>query len=489
MSQPPAYEPPDDNRPASSAPTESQLETEAIGSLKKHDPYAALRFPAYRLFSIGWMVAVIGSQMTAVALGWELFDRTHRLEWLGYLAGVQVIPLIFLALPAGVIADRVDRRRLVQVTAFLNALCSLGLALLSYRAGSLPWMVLLVGVSAAILTIGRPARSAILPRLVPPAAFANAITWNSSIFQISAMLGPALGGLLIARSERVFHSLAIPYAIDAASALFYALIMLRIPKATGTIERSISEPKLGPLQQLSAGIRFVYDTRIIFATLTLDLFAVLLGGAVYLLPVFVQDILHVDSFRFGWLRAAEAIGAVGMAMLIAHRPPMKRAGRSMLLAVAMFGVCTIVFGLSRSYWLSLFMLVGIGAFDNISVVVRHTLVQVLTPDAMRGRVSAVNNIFIGASNELGGVESTLTAAAFGALAVRFGATADHARVLGPTLSVVIGGVGTIATVLLTAWLFPQLRKYGPLQPHTTPEKTLTGRAGTTGAAPAAVRPS
>jgi MFS family permease len=215
--------------------------------------------------------------------------------------------------------------------------------------------------------------------------------------------------------------------------------------------------------------------------MTLDLFAVLLGGAVYLLPVFVQDILHVDSVRFGWLRAAEAAGAVTMAMAIAHLPPMKRAGRSMLMAVAAFGVCTIVFGLSRNFWLSLGMLFGIGAADNISVVVRHTLVQVLTPDAMRGRVSAVNNIFIGASNELGGVESTLTAAAFGVMALHFGATAERARVLGPTLSVVIGGIGTILTVVMTGWLFPQLRKYGPLQSGVVEESTKTHVPGATSA--------
>jgi MFS family permease len=257
--------------------------------------------------------------------------------------------------------------------------------------------------------------------------------------------------------------------------------MLRIPKATGTIDRSAAGHKLGALAQLSAGIRFVYQTRIIFATMTLDLFAVLLGGAVYLLPVFVQDILHVDSVRFGWLRAAEAAGAVTMAMAIAHLPPMKRAGRSMLMAVAAFGVCTIVFGLSRNFWLSLGMLFGIGAADNISVVVRHTLVQVLTPDAMRGRVSAVNNIFIGASNELGGVESTLTAAAFGAMALHFGATAERARVLGPTLSVVIGGIGTILTVVMTGWLFPQLRKYGPLQSGVVEESPKTHVPGATSA--------
>jgi MFS family permease len=477
VSKVPAYESPDEYRPASSAPTEGELEREALPITPKHDPYAALRFPAYRLFSMGWMVAVIGSQMTAVGLGWEIYDRSQSKLWLGYLAGVQVIPLIFLALPAGVIADRFDRRRLVQVTAFFGAMCSLGLAVLSYRANSLPWMILLVGVSGAILTIGRPARSAILPRLVPEETFANAITWNSSIFQLSAMVGPALGGLLIARSQRIFHSLALPYALDGASALFYALIMLRIPKSTGTIEVSGSGAKPRALEQLAAGIRFVYRTRIIFATMTLDLFAVLLGGAVYLLPVFVQDILHVDSVKFGWMRTAEAFGAVVMAMAIAHLPPMRRAGRSMLLAVAAFGVCTIVFGLSRSFWLSLIMLVGIGACDNISVVVRHTLVQVLTPDAMRGRVSAVNNIFSGASNELGGVESTLTAAAFGALALHFGATAERARVLGPTLSVALGGIGTIATVLLTAWLFPQLRKYGPLQPQAPVEEPAKTAAG------------
>jgi len=206
------------------------------------------------------------------------------------------------------------------------------------------------------------------------------------------------------------------------------------------------------LQQLAAGIRFVYDTRIILATLTLDLFAVLLGVAVYLLPVFAQDVLNVGGFRFGFLRAAEAIGAFAMAMVIAHLPPMRRAGATMLGAVALFGVATIVFGLSRNFWLSMFMLAAIGATDNVSVVVRHSLVQILTPDAMRGRVSAVNNVFIGASNELGGLESGLTA-----------------EWLGPVRSVVLGGIGTVLTVLMTAALAPQLRRYGPLQPHADEE--------------------
>ena len=198
--------------------------------------------------------------------------------------------------------------------------------------------------------------------------------------------------------------------------------------------------------------------------MTLDLFAVLLGGAIYLLPVYAKDILHVGSVGFGWLRAADAIGALSMALLIAHTPPMKRAGRAMLLAVGFFGLATIGFGLSRHFILSFICVFLIGAFDNISVVVRHTLVQVLTPDAMRGRVSAVNNIFIGASNELGGLESGLTAKLFSNLALTAGIahTASAAKEWGTTASVVVGGLGTILTVGIIALLFPQVRKFGRL---------------------------
>jgi MFS family permease len=388
-----------------------------------------------------------------------------------------VIPLVLLALPAGVMADRYDRRRLIQITAVLNALCSVGLAMFSYRQGSIAVMFAFLIGSATVLTLGRPARSALLPNIVPTAVFSNAVTWNSSFFQVSAMLGPAVGGLLIETSQHFFHNLSLPYLLDAGSAIFYALIIFWIPKpvSKANFVKDGAKPQAvdlqrdskvldyaakppGALQQLSAGIHFVYRTKIILATLTLDLFAVLLGGAVYLLPVFAKDILKVDSRHFGWLRAGEAIGALGMALLLAHMPPMKRAGRAMLLAVTAFGLCTIVFGLSRNYWLSLAMVTLIGAVDNISVVVRHTLVQVMTPDQMRGRVSAVNGIFIGASNELGGLESGLTAAW-----------------LGPVKSVVVGGIGTLLTVLATAVVFPQLRKFGPLQPRAA-DQTLKGKA-------------
>ncbi len=468
-----AYEPPEEGRPATSAPTELELEQEtpSVAPLDyspapaAHDPYAALRHPAYRRFSIGWMAAVIGGQATATALGWEIFDRTGDLSALGWLAGVQVIPLVLLALPAGVIADRFDRRRIIQATAFVGALCSIGLALLSYRAGSVPWMFGLVIAGATVQTIGRPARWALLPNTVPKAVFSNAITWNSSFFQVSTMAGAALGGLLIWLSKKWLGNLSLPYLLEAATGLFYAVILFTLPAHLGRArERATGGPAVSALGQLSAGIRFVHSTKIILATLTLDLFAVLLGGAVYLLPVFAKDILNVDSVHFGWLRAGEAIGALAMAMLIAHLPPMKHAGRTMLLAVAGFGLATLVFGLSRNYYLSLAMVVLIGAFDNVSVVVRHTLVQVLTPDAMRGRVSAVNNIFIGASNELGGLESSLTAKAFLALALTLGYSDHQAAILGPTWSVVAGGIGTLGVVMLTAIIFPQLRKYGALQP-------------------------
>ncbi len=496
--QAPPIEQPDAQRPASAAPTESQIEHElpTVRTLDysppppAHDAYAAWRHPGYRVFSAGWMVAVIGSQMTNIALGWEVYDRTKNSLSLMWLAVTQVIPLVFLALPAGVIADRVDRRRLIQVTAVLNAGCAVGLSVFSYRDGTLFWMYALATLSACVLTIGRPARSALLPNLVPAAVFPNAATWNSSIFQVSAMVGPALGGMLIATSLRRFGSLSMVYLLDAASALFYALLMLRVPREAGRTHQSAAatQERQHPLEQLKAGIRFVYETKIIFGTLTLDLFAVLLGGAVYLLPVFVHEILHATPRQFGWLRAAEAIGAIAMALVIAHSRPMRRAGRAMLLAVGAFGAATVVFGLSRNYWLSLAMLVLIGAFDNVSVVVRHTLVQVLTPDPMRGRVSAVNNVFIGASNDLGGVESTLAAAGFGALCVHLGYSAEQAKVLGPTLSVVVGGIGTIAVVLLTAWYFPALRKYGPLQPHDHPAAPAAGPTPK-GAAAAAATPT
>jgi MFS family permease len=412
------------------APTEMELE-----EAQTHDPYAALRFRDCRLYMIGWVVAIIGSQVQSVAIGWELFRRTHSPMALGWVGLVQAAPVILLSIPAGQLADKRDRRWIVIFTQSCAALCSIGLAVLSIQQGSIGFMYGLLGLGAVFQAFGWPARSAVITQTVPTEHFANATTWSSSGFQIASVAGPALGGLILLKSVPAAY--LIDAACQASFAFFLWLLVLR---------PALRSKEPASWKTVSAGVRFVQEHPMILAIITLDLFAVLLGGATYLLPAYADTILHIGAAGFGWLRAAPAIGAFAMAMFLAHRPPMKRAGRALLLAVAGFGVATIVFGISKNFWLSLLMLGLTGAFDNVSVVVRHTLVQVLTPDEMRGRVSAVNNIFIGASNELGGFES--------------GATA---RFFGPVASVVGGGIGTIAVVLAVMFVWPEVRRFGSLQ--------------------------
>jgi MFS family permease len=399
-----------------------------------HDPYAALRIGGFRWYLCGWVLSVIGQQLQCVAVGWEIFQRTHSTLLLGWVGLVQAVPLLVLALPAGHLADRASRKMIVTATQLAGAACSAGLALVIWRHGSIFSIYALLTAGATALALGGPARSAMLPHIVSADKFANAVSWYSSLFQVAAVTGPAIGGLIIRQATWP------AFVVDAACAAWFALVTATLPMKHAPAERQPAS-----LHALMGGIRFVWRTKIILATITLDLFAVLLGGAVYLLPAVATDLLHVGSVGFGWLRAAPAIGAFTMAMLVAHRPPMKRAGRAMLWAVAGFGAATIVFGLSRSFWLSLVMLFLAGAFDNISVLVRHTLVQVLTPDAMRGRVSAVNNVFIGASNEIGGLESGVTAALFGTVT-----------------SIVGGGIGTMIVVILAALVWPEMRRFGSL---------------------------
>ncbi len=399
-----------------------------------HDPYAPLRVTAYRTYLAGWIFALLGQQIQSVAIGWELFVRTHDALALGWVGLAQALPVMLLAIPAGQLADRFDRRKIIMWTMFAAATCSLGLTMLSWCHGPI-WAyygVLTVGATAT--AIGWPARSALLPQLVPAAILPTAITWNSTTYQLACIIGPGLGGLIVAVSP------TLGFAIDATCMLSFGV-------ALAFMSLGVSARTHEPLStdSLVAGVRFVYQQKVILATITLDLVAVLLGGATYLLPVFAQDILHVGAREFGWLRAAPAVGSLIMAVTLAHRPPLRQAGRAMLWAVAGFGGATIVFGLSRNLWLSLAALLVTGMADNISVVVRHTLVQVLTPDHMRGRVSAVNTVFIGASNELGGFESGLTA-----------------RLFGPLLSVIGGGLGALATTGFVAWKWPQVRRIGVL---------------------------
>lgn len=432
------------------------------------DAYAAFRSPAYRSYAISGFVSMLGRQMLWVALGYEIFQRTHSATALGLVGLMGALPIIFLSIPAGIAADRLNRKAIILVTQLLSMFTSIGLTVLALEhvavpaigplaagvdalqtvAGwfgeksgvvfepALPLMYLLLFINGISRAFGWAARSALFPNLVPRSALSNAVMWNSSNFEITCVLGPAIGGLAVAH-----FGVPIVYAIDAACALAGLAFLLPIHAP-----QNFAESHPHPLRDLFTGLRFVHGNKIILATITLDLFAVLLGGATALLPIFAKDILFVGPVGLGWLRAAPSFGAVIMAFVLAHRRPLRQAGNAMLLAVAGFGAATIVFGLSRNYLLSFLALAVTGACDNISVVVRHTLVQLLTPDAMRGRVSAVNNIFIGSSNELGAFESGVTAALFG-----------------PIISVVGGGIGTIFVVLGTAWKWPEVRRIGPLQ--------------------------
>jgi MFS family permease len=383
------------------------------------------------------MLASIAREMQSVAVGWELYQQTNSAAALGLVGLVQFLPVLLLSLPAGHAADRHSRKGLLLAAQGAMALTSLGLAALSLLEGPVPLVylcLLLAGVSQAF---SAPARWALVPQVVPEGALGNAITWNSSGWQVASMLGPTLGGLVIAWTE------------EAAGAYFLALLGSLACAALVAGIRPPSRPsqrEAVTLQSLLAGIRFVWGNKLILAAITLDLFAVLLGGATALLPIYARDILDVGATGLGALRAAPSLGALVMAVVMAHRPPLRRAGPTLLLAVAGFGAATIVFGLSESPLLSFAMLTLTGALDNISVVVRGTLVQLLTPDSMLGRVSAVNTIFIVSSNELGAFESGITAYYFG-----------------PVASVVGGGVGTLVVVLAVALRWPEVLRLGSLR--------------------------
>jgi MFS family permease len=412
-----------------------------------HDAYAALRYPGYRRLWGAMISSAIALEMLTVAVGWELYERTNSKAALGYVGLVQFLPVLLLALPAGHAADRFSRKWQFVAAQLLAALTTVGLGILSSREGPIAGIYIaltILGVARAFIS---PARSALLPAVVPREVLSNAVAWNSGGWQIASTLGPTLGGALIAWMGQV----SIVYQIAASMSAFSALLVANSkPRET---ERATGAHDFA---SLAAGVKFVWTTRLILATITLDLFAVLLGGAVALLPVYAKDILHVGPTGFGWLRAAPSIGAIVMALVLAHRPPLRRAGPTLMLSVAGFGVATIVFGISGSPWLSFAALAISGALDNISIVVRGTLVQLMTPEVMRGRVSAVTTIFIVCSNELGAFESGIAA-----------------EWLGTVPSVVIGGIGTLVVVGVVSQMFPELRKLGALmpaepQPHAQP---------------------
>jgi MFS family permease len=411
---------------------------------KPRDPYAAFRIPEYRFYAFGYLATNLGANMQSVAVGWEIYERTGSAMALGWVGLIQAAPIMLLALLSGHAADRFDRRRIILCGQLLMALCSVGLALNSHLRGPVQWMYLMLLLGAVGRAFFWPASQALLPQLVSNDLFGNAVTWRSTGFQISCVVGPALGGFMIAWQ----HTTMWVYLVDASMTLVNCYCVSTLTA------RPVTQSRESPsLRTLLAGFRYVRDNKLILAAITLDLFAVLLGGATALLPIYAKDILRAGPTGLGWLRAAPAVGAVCMAVTLTHLPPMQRAGRALLLAVTVFGLATIVFGFSTSFWLSLLMLAGTGAADNISVVIRHNLVQLRTPNEMRGRVSAVNSVFISGSNELGEFESGTVA-----------------RFFGPVASVVSGGIGTILVVALVASIWPEIRQLGKL--HEEQSRTV-----------------
>ena len=431
MSSIPSANAAEDGEPAALAPQPPQP------AEPRHDPIAALRSRDFRLYVVGNFVVTVGHQMQTTAIGWELYERTNNAFNLGLVGLVQMIPVILLVLHAGHVADRFDRKRVAMLSLAVFALGSGALAVVSARRGPIALMygcLFAFGVARAFYGA---ARGSLLPQLVPREHMANAVTWSSAAWQLAAVAGPALGGTLIA----VLGRAAPVFALDAAACLFFLVLLgfVRGKQATRT-------PGRATMESLFAGVRFLTRSDVLLAAITLDMVAVLLGGATALMPVFARDILRVGPSGLGWLNAAPAAGAVLMALTLAARPPLAHAGRALLVSVIGFGLATIVFGLSRSFPLSLAALFVLGALDNVSVVIRSALLQLLTPDELRGRVASVNALFIGTSNELGGFESGALAAA-----------------VGPVASVVAGGVGTVATVLAIGARWPALRRLGRVQ--------------------------
>jgi MFS family permease len=396
---------------------------------------AAFRHRAFRHFLGARFLVVVGGQMQSVAIGWQVYALTHDPLKLGWVGLAQFLPMMLLALPSGHVADRYDRKRILVACFSVATLASGGLAVLAATRPSLPLLYALLALIGTSRAFHGPAISSLLPNLVPRDVFPNAVAWSSTVWQVATVGGPALGGLVYG----AFGPTAV-YAGTAGTSLLAVVLVSRIVLATR--ERAAAAPGT---EALVAGLRFVWRNKVILGAISLDLFAVLLGGAVALLPALAHDVLHTGPSSLGVLRGAPAFGAALMAIHLARRPLRRRAGWTMLVAVAVFGAATVVLGLSRSFGLSVAALVLLGASDMISVFVRQNLVQLGTPDEMRGRVSAVNLVFIGASNELGEFESGVTAAW-----------------LGVVPAVIAGGVGTLLVVAVFALIFPALRRVDAL---------------------------
>ena len=403
---------------------------------------AAFTHPNFVSYTLARFFIVVGLEMQSVAVGWQVYEITKRPLDLGYVGLAQFLPGFALFLFAGHAADLYDRRKLLMWCYGGFALCSALLLAISWRAPqsahSIYFVLVLLGIFRCF---NWPASRALLPQLVPEEHFSNAVAWSASTFQIATIAGPAIGGIAYA----LFRGPEGVYAIAVTVSILSAILTLRIHPRTASPEKDLAEKEPVSLRTVLAGFRFIWEKKLILGSISLDMFAVLLGGAVALLPVYARTILHTGPWGLGLLRSAPGVGAALMAIVVAHRPIRRRAGLAMLLSVAAFGVLTIVFGVSHSLIVSLVALFLLGASDMVSVIIRATLIQVATPDEMRGRVNAVDMLFIGVSNELGEFESGLTAQWFGTV-----------------LAVVLGGVGTLLVIATWAWLFPELREANQL---------------------------
>jgi len=405
-------------------------------------PTQALAYPDFTLYQIARFFIVAALEMQSVAVGWQVYEITHRPLDLGLVGLAQFLPGVLLFLVAGHAADRHDRTRLLNICYAGFILCSgLLLALTLRHARSVYAIYVVLLFLGVVRCFNWPASRALLPQLVPADYFSKAVAWNASLFQAATILGPSIGGILYA----LVGGPSVVYGTATAACAIALIASLRI--RTTTPARPAEEISL---HTVMAGFRYVWREKVVLGSISLDMFAVLLGGAVALLPVYASEILRTGPWGLGLLRSAPGVGAAMMALFLAQRPIRGRAGWIMLTCVAGFGVFTVVFGISRSLTLSLLALFMVGATDMVSVIIRATLVQIATPDPMRGRVNAVDMLFIGASNELGEFESGLTAHWFGT-----------------ERAVVLGGIGTLIVIVLWAWLFPDLRNADQL--HTVEE--------------------
>ncbi|HEV7433369.1 MAG TPA: MFS transporter [Pseudorhizobium sp.] len=403
------------------------------------DRFAAFRHASYARFFTSRFLAAFAIQIISVSVGWQMYDQTGSALYLGLIGLFQFLPSLLLILVTGSVADRYNRRAIVAICMGVGSTCALALLALTLADMFIPWLVFAIltvfGIERAFMG---PAVQSLAPNLVPERDLANAIAWNSSSWQTASIVGPVAGGLLYGVSAVAAYSVALSMMALAA------LLVLLIPKpAQRTGSRTVS------WGEILAGFRFIGKEKVVLGAISLDLFAVLLGGAVALMPIFARDLLVLGPWGLGLLRAAPGIGAVAVALWLAFYPIRHRAGAAMFVGVAFFGAGTVTFGLSETTWLSIAALMLMGASDMISVYVRETLIVLWTPDEVRGRVNAVNMVFVGASNELGEFRA-----------------GTMASIIGAVPAVVIGGVGTLAVAAIWAMGFPQLRKIDTLDaPH------------------------